>query len=88
MDGLEVRGLCKRYGESAVLDGIDADFPPGCVTAVLGPNGAGKSTLLKVLGGVLPSTAAVCGRAQTARVLQARLARFDWASGLFIRKAH
>jgi iron complex transport system ATP-binding protein len=43
-------------GGPAVLDRIDAEFPPGQLTAVLGPNGAGKSTLLKTLIGTLVPT--------------------------------
>ncbi|MDH5588525.1 MAG: ATP-binding cassette domain-containing protein [Gemmatimonadota bacterium] len=52
---LEVRGLCKRFDSRQVLDTVDLDFQPGCITALLGPNGAGKTTLLKcVLGLVRP----------------------------------
>lgn len=34
------------------LQGIDADFPAGAVTAVVGPSGSGKSSLLRLLAGV------------------------------------
>ncbi|MDP4097176.1 ABC transporter ATP-binding protein [Paenibacillus sp. P96] len=31
------------------LQGINAEFPPGRITAVVGPNGSGKSTLLRTM---------------------------------------
>ena len=52
--GLEVRGLRVAYGaagEHPVLDGLDAAFARGAVTAIAGPSGVGKSTLLAVLRG-------------------------------------
>jgi iron complex transport system ATP-binding protein len=49
---LAAQGLRLRLGGKAVLDGVDAAFAPGQVTAVLGPNGAGKSTLLACLAGL------------------------------------
>ncbi|MGW6465668.1 ATP-binding cassette domain-containing protein, partial [Streptomyces rubiginosohelvolus] len=42
-------GLCKSYGDKAVLDGIDLRIPAGSVFALLGPNGAGKTTAVKIL---------------------------------------
>ncbi|MEV4294012.1 ABC transporter ATP-binding protein [Microbispora rosea] len=47
-----VRGLRKRYGYTAVLDGLDIAFGTG-VTGLLGPNGAGKTTLLRCLATTL-----------------------------------
>ena len=44
-------------GHRRVLDGVDARFQPGRVTAILGPNGAGKSTLLKVAAALVPLAA-------------------------------
>ncbi len=49
---LEVKGLTKRFGGIAALDGVDFRAAPGRVHALLGENGAGKSTLLKCLSGV------------------------------------
>jgi ABC-2 type transport system ATP-binding protein len=46
---VQVRGLVKRYGGRAVLDGIDLDVAAGSVCAVLGPNGAGKTTAVRIL---------------------------------------
>jgi ABC-2 type transport system ATP-binding protein len=47
-----VRGLVKRYGGRAVLDGLDLEVRRGEVFALLGPNGAGKTTTIEVLEGV------------------------------------
>ncbi|WP_448642609.1 ABC transporter ATP-binding protein [Geodermatophilus sp. URMC 63] len=49
---VRVRGLVKRYGDRAVVDGIDLDVRRGEVFALLGPNGAGKTTTVEVLEGV------------------------------------
>ena len=35
-----------------VLQGVDAEFPAGTVTAVMGRSGAGKSTMLYLLAGL------------------------------------
>jgi ABC-type multidrug transport system ATPase subunit len=47
-----VRGLGKRYGGRAVLDGLDLEVRRGGCFALLGPNGAGKTTTIEILEGV------------------------------------
>ncbi len=46
------RGLVKRYGGRAVVDGIDLDVHRGECFALLGPNGAGKTTTVEILAGL------------------------------------
>ncbi|WP_233498656.1 ATP-binding cassette domain-containing protein [Blastococcus sp. TF02A-26] len=46
---VHVRDLVKRYGDRAVLDGVDLEVAAGSVCAVLGPNGAGKTTAVRVM---------------------------------------
>ncbi|MBA3842843.1 MAG: ATP-binding cassette domain-containing protein [Actinobacteria bacterium] len=46
------RSLGKRYGETVVLDGFDAEFRAGALHAVVGPSGSGKTTLLHLLAGL------------------------------------
>ncbi|MFC4535317.1 ABC transporter ATP-binding protein [Sphaerisporangium dianthi] len=47
-----IRGLTRRFGERAVLDGLDLDIAPGEFIALLGRSGSGKSTLLRALAGL------------------------------------
>ena len=47
-----VRRLDKRFGETVVLDGLDAEFRGGLLHAVTGPSGSGKTTLLHLLAGL------------------------------------
>jgi ABC-2 type transport system ATP-binding protein len=54
---IEVRGLVKRYGEVAALDGVDLTAQQGQVLGLLGPNGAGKTTLVRVLATLLKADA-------------------------------
>ena len=46
---LEVEGLCKRFGDLEVLNGIDLTASAGDVIAVIGGSGSGKSTLLRCI---------------------------------------
>lgn len=53
---LEVRGLCKSYGEDEarveVLKSINVSLDKGEVCVLLGPSGSGKSTFLNIVGGL------------------------------------
>jgi ABC-2 type transport system ATP-binding protein len=53
---IQTRGLTKRYGGEAVVDGLDLTVREGCIYGFLGPNGAGKSTTLKMLLGLVRPT--------------------------------
>jgi ABC-2 type transport system ATP-binding protein len=48
---VEVKGLQMRYGDTAVLDGVDFTICRGEVLVLLGPNGAGKTTTIEILEG-------------------------------------
>ena len=48
----ELRGVTRSYGRRRVLDGVDAAFRGGCLTAVTGRSGSGKTTLLHLLAGL------------------------------------
>src|SRR5713101_7669982 len=46
---IDVRGLCKVFGERQVLNDIDFSVKRGECVAVIGPTGSGKSTLIRCL---------------------------------------
>lgn len=50
---IEIVGLTKSYGETAVLQGVDLRVPAGSVFALLGSNGAGKTTTVRILATLL-----------------------------------
>jgi sulfonate transport system ATP-binding protein len=49
---IELAGVEKRFGERAVLRGIDLTIEPGSFVAIVGRSGCGKSTLLRLLTGI------------------------------------
>ena len=46
---IEIKGLCKKFGDQQVLDHIDLRIERGKVVVVIGPSGTGKSTLLRCI---------------------------------------
>lgn len=50
---IEVKDLCKRYGEKVVVDHLSFSMPHAGVYALLGTNGAGKTTSIRMMLGML-----------------------------------
>jgi putative spermidine/putrescine transport system ATP-binding protein len=48
---IRLRGLVKRYGDLAAVDGIDLDVRRGEFFTLLGPSGSGKTTTLRLIAG-------------------------------------
>jgi lipooligosaccharide transport system ATP-binding protein len=46
---IALRGVHKRFGPIAAVDGLDLTVPLGVCFGLLGPNGAGKSTTMRML---------------------------------------
>jgi ABC-type lipoprotein export system ATPase subunit len=44
-----VQDLVRRFGDTAVLDGVSMSVAPGEMVGITGPSGAGKSTLLHLI---------------------------------------
>jgi branched-chain amino acid transport system ATP-binding protein len=48
---LELNDVCKRFGKSEIIRGVNLQVPRGERIAIIGPNGAGKSTLFNLISG-------------------------------------
>jgi spermidine/putrescine transport system ATP-binding protein len=48
---VELVELCKRFGETAAVDGISVEIEPGEFFSLLGPSGCGKTTTLRLVAG-------------------------------------
>ena len=53
---IRTRGLTKRFGTTAVVDGLDLEVPTGSVFGFLGPNGSGKTTTIRMLLGLISAS--------------------------------
>lgn len=56
MSLIEIRNLCKNYGDSEALKDVSLNIEPGKIIGLLGPNGSGKTTLIKIINGLLQPT--------------------------------
>ena len=52
MQDIIIRGLCKSFGEKAVLCNVSGTLAAGRITGLMAPSGAGKTTLLRILMGL------------------------------------
>ncbi len=52
MSHLNIQISAKRYGERAILQGVNLRVKPGEVVSLIGASGCGKSTLLRIVSGL------------------------------------
>ena len=76
VDQLVASGVCKRYGRTTILEGVDLTVAKGEVVALTGENGAGKTTLMRICAGLV--------RADSGRVfVEGEIGYCPQAPGLF-----
>lgn len=46
---ISINGICKKFDNNNVLNGITLNIPRGSICGLVGPNGAGKTTLLRII---------------------------------------
>ena len=57
---IDLKGLSKRFGDTAAVDAVDLQIREGEFFALLGPSGCGKTTLLRMLAGLeMPSDGSI-----------------------------
>lgn len=49
---LELKNVCKSYGDTQILKDISLKVEKGAVCGIIGASGSGKSTLLNLIGGI------------------------------------
>ena len=54
------KGLTRRFGKVAAVNGLDLSIREGTISAFLGPNGAGKTTTISMLLGLIKPQAGTC----------------------------
>jgi ABC-type sugar transport system ATPase subunit len=55
--GVSLQGVCKSFGEVAVVHGVDLEVADHEFVVFVGPSGCGKSTLLRMIAGLEDITA-------------------------------
>ena len=53
---IDVKNLCKKFGDKVAVDNVSIAQPIGSVWGFLGPNGSGKTTTIRMLCGLLEAT--------------------------------
>ena len=56
MNAIEIERLCRRYGSTDAVCGLNLKVKPGCCYGLFGRNGAGKTTTIKCLLNLLQPT--------------------------------
>ena len=67
---IEIKDVCKSFGQKVALDHINLEIPEGGIFGLLGPNGAGKTTLIRIINRItIPNSGEICfnGRPITQR---------------------
>ena len=53
---IQLTDVCKNFGRTEIIRGVNLTIPKGQRHAIIGPNGAGKTTLFNLISGRFPIT--------------------------------
>ena len=56
MNAIEIRDLCKNFGEKQAVASLNMTVPKGAIYGFIGENGSGKSTTEKIICGLIHKT--------------------------------
>ena len=54
---IRIEGLCKRYGDTTVVDAVSMEVEAHTITTIVGTSGSGKSTLLRMINRLVEPSA-------------------------------
>ena len=83
---VQAKGVRKRFGAIAALDGLDLAVGAGEIYGLLGPNGSGKTTFIRCLAGLVRPDAGeitVLGRSPRDAVAAGRVGYMTQAAALY-----
>lgn len=79
MSLIEIKGLCKKFGEKTVFDGLDINIEKGEFVSIMGKSGRGKTTLLNMIGMIeKPDAGDIC-------IMNVKNPKFDSAAARKLR---
>ncbi len=81
---MEIKKLCKRFGDNIVLKDFSAEFETKGITAFYGKSGCGKSTLLNIILGLTkPDSGTITGHEHLSKAAVFQEDRLlNWATAL------
>lgn len=57
MTTIQVKNLCKAFGQTVAVDHVSFEAAKGRIFGLLGPNGAGKTTTIRMINYIMPQDA-------------------------------